>query len=280
MALYVWRLICVSAAVFFAVHTLMSLLLAVLAPLAIRSTANLRPRTGARYLLALRLAPAVLGILTVLVFCVPSYLWFEPAGTNEHARWGSIAAALLALVLWSISIMRATRALLRSRSIMARWRSVATETQMQGMAAPVLRLASDSPVLALAGIAPAQIVMSSAIERTLTAEQLAVALRHESAHRDSHDNFKRLLLLLAPAALPGMDLLAPLERHWRKLVEWAADDSAAADEPQCSFALAEALVSMARAAVTSPVCAAPLATPLLADPADLRERVERLLHPR
>jgi Zn-dependent protease with chaperone function len=111
----------------------------------------------------------------------------------------------------------------------------------------------------------------------LTAEQLAAAVRHERAHWTSRDNLKRLLILLTPGILPFAGGSQTLERGWRKFAEWAADDHAVAGSARRSFALAAALVRVAR--MTAGAAQAPLAFMLLGDADQLAARVERLLGP-
>ena len=105
--------------------------------------------------------------------------------------------------------------------------------------------------------------------------RLAAALRHEHAHEVSRDNFKRLLLLVAPGLLPGWPGFTAIERSWGRFTEWAADDIAAAGDSARSVSLAGALVRVARmgACPQQP----PLVTSLLAETDDLAQRVDRLL---
>jgi len=92
---------------------------------------------------------------------------------------------------------------------------------------------------------------------------------------DLSDNLKRLLVLLAPGMLPFASGFRNLERAWAKISEWAADDLAAAGKTRRSLSLAAALVHVARLGSTAPA----LATSLMAEGADLSERVDRLLRP-
>jgi beta-lactamase regulating signal transducer with metallopeptidase domain len=101
---------------------------------------------------------------------------------------------------------------------------------------------------------------------------LAVALRHERAHRASRDNLKRLLIQLAPAVFPG---LRKLEQAWIQSAEWAADDRATEGDPDRSAALAEALLRVAR--LQSTIAMPTLVTSLVAADEDLAQRVNRLL---
>jgi beta-lactamase regulating signal transducer with metallopeptidase domain len=118
-------------------------------------------------------------------------------------------------------------------------------------------------------------VISRGVVAALSTEQLSAVVRHERAHGASRDNLKRLLLLLAPGILPFASGFRNLERAWAKISEWAADDRAAAGKTRRSLSLAAALVRVARLGSAAPA----LATSLMADGADLSERVDRLLRP-
>ena len=71
-----------------------------------------------------------------------------------------------------------------------------------------------------------RLVVSQSVMDTLSREEKEAALRHETAHRDSRDNLKKLLFLLSPDILPFASGLKSLERGWSKFTEWAADDKA------------------------------------------------------
>ena len=92
-----------------------------------------------------------------------------------------------------------------------------------------------------------QFVISRNVLETLSPEELDCAIRHERAHRTSADNFKRLLLLLAPDVLPFLtNAFSALDRSWITFSEWAADDSAVANDLQRSLSFAGALVHVAQ----------------------------------
>jgi beta-lactamase regulating signal transducer with metallopeptidase domain len=139
-----------------------------------------------------------------------------------------------------------------------------------------------APLLALTGIVRPRLVISQRVVSALSGRQLAAVLRHEHAHRLSHDNLKRLVILLSPGLFPFFRGFDNLERAWARYTEWAADDLAvdgAVDgDGRRSLPLAAALVRVARLGFAGP--APPLATSLLADGQDLSARVDRLLHPR
>lgn len=136
----------------------------------------------------------------------------------------------------------------------------------------LVRVPSDLPVaLAVPGCRP-QVVVSDALEESLSTAQFDVAVRHEEAHL--HHGHHRGVLLAAVVErtfgwCPGarrstLALRASLER-------WA-DDDAAGREPAERHALREAIVRVAAAPVPSRVCA-------LGGPANLDERLEALAHP-
>jgi Zn-dependent protease with chaperone function len=138
---------------------------------------------------------------------------------------------------------------------------------------------SEAPVILAAGLFHPRLVVSSSIRRLLTEEEYAAALRHEEAHHLAKDNLKRLLILMSPSFFPFCRRFQMIEASWQRLAEWAADDSAAGGSQVNALALASALIRVGRmnAGSGAPI---PLATSLLADPADLRTRVERLVEAR
>jgi hypothetical protein len=233
------------------VHTLLGVVVALFAPAALRAAERVRPRNAARLLLGLRLLPAAVGLFVVAAFCIPSYLTLEQETGGEQIGWLCISAAAVAGILCSNSLANLARALVRS----ARY---TRHCELTG-----------APVLMLTGILRPRLVVSQAIRRALSDEQLEAAVRHEQAHRRAYDNFKRLLL----AATPRMPGFASLERGWSRLSEWAADDEAVSGDAGRALCLADALVRVAR------LGAVPVEVSFLGDGRDLARRVARLLHP-
>jgi Zn-dependent protease with chaperone function len=117
-------------------------------------------------------------------------------------------------------------------------------------------------------------VATRAVLRALRPAELDAALRHERAHAAFRDNWKRLLIAIAPDVVPFPSLFRGLERSWAKYAERAADDRAVGSSERRSVALAAALVQVARLGAAAP---APVAASLLPDARDLEARVERLL---
>jgi len=267
---YVLRLLCLSLASFFLIHLAVGLLVSSVSPMSVRFSQRIAPRVAARFLLILRLLPAGAALLLVAGLCVPSYLWLEPAGATEDIGVWCLAAAVLAVAVWSISVARAGRAMVGSFRYIRHCQEVGREA---GGAVWVVE--SSAPVLGLAGIVRPRLVMSRGLVNALSEDQLAVAVRHERAHGVSRDNLKRLLILLAPDVFPFFRGFQTLERGWAKFTEWSADDRAVAGNSRRSLSLAGALVRVAR---MSPAArSSPLVASLLADGGDLSARVDRLL---
>lgn len=272
---YALRLLCLCLATFFVVNAILSLAAAFASRAAIRIAERMRPRPAAHFLLFLRLFPFALGVAAVLGLCVPSYLWLEPQATPERASWAFLTLAFLGAVVCVFSIERGARALVVSARNNRNWRKSGRETCLPGEDSNAVIVEKEGPLLALAGICRPRLIISDGVVRELSADQLAVALRHEDAHRGSRDNLKRLLLLLAPDAIPFVGNFALLDQAWSKFSEWAADDEAVEGDSRRALWLAEALLRVARMGAGPQLTF--LHTSLLAADLDLSARVERLL---
>jgi hypothetical protein len=272
---YLLRLALQCSASFLLMYVAAAFFVALLSPAALRLATGMKPRLAARFLYTVRVLPLTLSGLGTIALCVPSYLWLEPQGTPERVGFGCLFAALAAAGLSCISFARASAAILRSN----RWMRALPKSQIAirvaGTSCQVSWVDVEAPLFGLAGLLRPQVVLSHGVLRALSAEQLGAALRHEIVHRDAHDNFKRLLLLLAPGIWPFSKALAPLEREWARISEWAADDEATSGDARMQLELAAALVCVAQLgnAPRQPL----LCTSLVADDHDLAARVLRLI---
>jgi hypothetical protein len=264
---YAWRLACLCLASFFLVHAALALLARCLAPAVLRAAERMRAPSAARLLLAFRLLPAAIALAAVAGLCVPSYLSLEEEGGVEFVGLGCLAAAVFGAAVWSISWGRSLRAAVRSHRYVRQCRRSGSIWIANGTV----------PFLGIAGILRPKLIVSRLVADSLDRDQLAAAIRHERAHQSSADNLKRLLLLLAPDALPFLPGLSAVERAWLRFTEWAADDWAVEQDPACSLPLAEALVRVARLGAAAH--ASPLMSHFVAASADISVRVERLLSP-
>jgi Zn-dependent protease with chaperone function len=272
---YLVRLLCLSFASFFLVHTVLTLAASIGAPAAIRLAERFRPRVAVRFLFALRLFPSVVAGFVVFGLCVPSYIWFEPEAAVEQVGFACFAAALLGAAICAASIHRASQAIAGSVRYTRHCKQNGSEIRVSGESSPALVIEEDVPVLALAGAIRPRLVISRGVMRALSAEQFDAALRHERAHRISRDNLKRLLLLLAPGAFLFSRRFTSLEQNWARFSEWAADDQAVEGDSLRALWLAAALVRVARmgACPQQPF----LLSSLMASDRDLSARVKRLL---
>jgi len=264
---YVLRLLSLSLASFFLVTAAAGALVACFSGVAIRFAENMPVASAARFLFAMRIAPAALAIFIVAGLCVPSYLWLEPESATEQVGGFCAAAAITMAAFWMHSILRSTRAVLQSNRYLKSCREAGQRTSVAGEAAILIQTPRTT---ALVGLFHPEIVVSRDVLEALSAEQISAAVLHERSHSVSRDNLKRLAILIAPAIFP----LKNVEQAWRRFAEWAADDLAVAGDQRRAIALAEALIRVAR--MGSAPQTAPLTTSLLDE--DLSARVDRLLN--
>ncbi len=275
---YAFRLICLSLACFFLVHLALGLLAQVTTQTAVRLAEKQRPAAAARLLLALRFTPPALAAMAVSAVCVPSFLRFEPLNVAEPVGWFCLMAAGLCVIVFAISMARAARAVGRSLKYVDRCRRVARTFDTGRGEWPALVVEGSAIRVLLAGVLRPRVILSSRVLASLSGAEFDVVLRHEYAHRRSHDNLKRLFLVAIPGLLPFLSGFAALEQAWVRFSEWAADDRATAGDVERSLALAAALVRLSRLGqtATGPL----LSTSLLDSSSDLAARVERLLNMR
>jgi hypothetical protein len=272
---YLFRLLCLCFASFFVLNVAVTSLVRVTSKSAIRFAESSTPRVATGFLLALRLLPFALATLFVFGFCVPSYLWLEPAATAERVGLLSAILGLLGVATWSVSIARTAYSLAVSLRHNRLCRLAGQEIRIPGETSSLVVVEHEAPLLALLGLLRPRLLISRGVLSKLSPDELDAALRHEHAHRTSRDNAKRLLILLAPDVFPFVRPLGTLERTWSKFAEWAADDQAASGDRSRAASLAAALVHVARmgSAPRLPF----LYTSLLACDRDLSARVDRLL---
>ena len=274
---YTMRLLCLCWASFFMLHMALAIAARLSAGTAVRVAEHMKPSSAARLLFGIRVAPLVLTLFAVLVFCIPSYLWLEPRATGERVGAACIVMACLGVAVWTSGLVRIFRAVRGTVRYLHQCERHGRKISVPGEASPALLLADKAPVLAVAGVFRPRLVISRRVMRGLSSEQREAALRHERAHCDSGDNLKRFLILLAPDVLPFIRSFSGLERAWSKFTEWAADDVATAGDPHRALSLASALVRVAR--MGSKPKLGYLSCSLLGENHELSERVDRLLRP-
>src|SRR5664280_560822 len=173
MVPYWLRLLCLCLAAFFVVHSVVGVVVAAGGGAAVRAARRMRPRLAGRFLLALRLLPAALGLFVVAALCVPSYLWLEPETNAEELGAGCLAAALLAAALWTVSTARGVHAAARSARHARCCERLGRLSTLPGSRLPVWILDAPAPLLALVGVLRSRMVMSRPVRNALSAGQLA-----------------------------------------------------------------------------------------------------------
>ena len=276
MPSYLARLFVLALAAFFLVHLLLGIAVSALTPAVTRRAHGLAPLRGARLLFAMRMAPLTGALLVTLGVCVPSYLQFEPLAGEEEIGAICLVAAILGALICVHAVLRAARAAIGSVLFARRCRRNSQPVAVRGAFTAVSMVRHDLPIFALTGVFRPHLLVSNKLLAVLSSSQLEAALDHEQAHVVSHDNLKRLLLMLAPDVFPFVRAFRSIERCWARFSEWAADDYAAAGDERRSLFLADALIRVAR--IGSAVKPA-LTSSFLADDYDLAVRVDRLLHP-
>lgn len=280
-AAYLFRLMCLSLASFFLVNGTAGATITLFSSRAIRIAESMRPRSASHFLFILRILPSVLGLIVVLALCVPSYLWLEPRIGSERVGLACLLLAGLAATAWVGSLARTARAIRASAYLKNEWRRsgndvLLTEQESQAVADErAMVVPKNEPLLALSGIFRPRMVISRSVLTELSTEQLAVAVRHEKAHRDSRDNLKRLLFVLSSEVFPFANGFAALEKTWARVSEWAADDEAVQGDCRRAVSLATALLRVARMGAHPQLSI--LHTSLLPGDQDFSARVERLL---
>ena len=227
---------------------------------------RLREKSVADLLFALRVIPLAASVALTFIFVVPSFQIFEPRSIDEGMGSTPLALGLCALVLIACGCYRVITAQTKTSRVVARWLEGADPMDADSQTV-TFRARREAPPLTLVGVRRPRVLVSESTVALLSREELQIALKHEIAHMQSHDNLKKLIFRLCP--FPGM---AALETAWGQAAELAADDAAVSTQGD-AVDLAAALVKLSRLV---PVTAAPVCTVGFVS-GSLRNRVARLL---
>jgi Zn-dependent protease with chaperone function len=275
---YSLRLLSICLTSFFLLHMVAGAAVCCALRPANRFLERLPPCPAARRLLLMRVLPVAVALVSVLGICTPSYLRFEENMLGEQVGPVCLALASLGALVWVVALGHGLQAAIFSVRFTRLCRRGGRAVHCNGEPWPMLVIEDARPFLAQSGIFHADFVISQGLLKELSREELAAALRHESAHWSSRDNFQRLLLAFLPDIFPFWPAFESLERSWAQLKERAADDYVAAAGEGPAAALAAALVRLARMG-RAPSGWTALPTSPLAGGDDLEGRVERLLAP-
>ncbi len=262
------RGIAVSLSVFFLVYSGLSFAILCGWELWRRAGRNSVAACSADGLFALRAFPLVISLALTFAFTVPSFLILEPRSVDEEVGAAPLTFGFCCLLLIMLGTFRAARAQAKASRALAQWLRGAKAVPIAAPV-PVFQTEEAAPLLSVAGVCKAKVLVSNTALGVLNDRELQTALRHEIAHVRRHDNLKKLILRFSP--FPGM---ANLERAWADAVEISADDAAVSNASD-ALDLASALIKLSRLA---PRQAQPLITSGLLDSSviSVQARVERL----
>ena len=105
---------------------------------AVRVAEHMKPRSAARLLFALRIAPLVLSLFAVLVFCVPSYLWLEPEVNGERVGLACMLIAAMGIAIWVPALVRVIGAIRGTAQYLHRCQRQGRRITVPGETSPAL----------------------------------------------------------------------------------------------------------------------------------------------
>jgi len=262
-----------------AINAIASLATAACSSLLRRPLQNRSARTRAEILFAWRIGPAVLALISVSLFLVPSYIGYEPYSTSEIVSKKLAALAILSAIGVTLAFWRALRSWFATRKLLNDWLSSADEIELSGTSIPTFRIANSFPIIAVVGTFKPRLFIAESVLETLTHEELTAAIAHEGGHLRAHDNLKRSLLRACRDALMIVPCGRTLDRAWAEAAESAADEHAAQQSAETALNLASALVKIAKMVPVGARAAVPLAAFLVGveETRGVKARVRRLL---
>jgi len=208
---------------------------------------------------------------------LPAYIAHEPRRAVEPVSLklgvlAVISAAGLLLALW-----RAVAAWVATRRLVKDWRRVAEPVEFDQIRIPAYRLRHQFPVIAIVGAIRPKLFVADHLFQSLTREEMAAAIAHESGHLAARDNLKRAALRACRDSLAIFPCGVSLDRAWAAASESAADEHAAKGGGAVALDLASALVKIARLVPVGVKPTMPASALLIGDGADgIAHRVRRL----
>jgi Zn-dependent protease with chaperone function len=199
-------------------------------------------------ILLLRMLPAATSSLFVAFFFLPGFFQLEPRDTTETVSPLMVVAASIPILLFVWGVLHGLLSWLATERLVRRWVSRGERRHLPGTSSTVYCIDSDFPVISLAGVLRPRLFVSSQVLTSCTPKEFAAVLAHETSHRKSRDNLKRLLMRLCPDFLALTPTAKSIERTWSESSDMAADESAAGTDPGVRTDLATAIVKVARLA--------------------------------
>jgi Zn-dependent protease with chaperone function len=244
------------------------------------------PTMSAAFWFALRILPATAAAIFVALLFVPSYWQYEPRETTEAVDVILITLACAGFAMIAAGTGRGVVAWWRARHRTCVWMRSAREICLRAAGPnreipPTFVIDADAPIMALVGLRRPRLLVTRGLIAALTDEELAASVAHELGHCRAWDNFKRLAMAAAPDPLATTTAAPAIERRWVLAAEHAADRMCGAATPAFRYALASALVKVARLMPPQPLEATagePIS--MLIDGGEIASRVKLLLDDR
>src|ERR1700738_2128023 len=108
-------------------------------------------RTRAEILFAMRVGPPALAFISVALFLVPSYVFYEPYASGEVVSKKLAALAILSAMGVGVAVWRALRSWCATRSMRREWLSNAVQIRIGGINTPTFLIANSFPIVAVVG---------------------------------------------------------------------------------------------------------------------------------
>jgi Zn-dependent protease with chaperone function len=236
-------------------------------------------RTRAIFLFNLRTVPLLGAGVFVAALLIPAYVVNEPERGVEPVSLKLAALALasglgIALALWrGFRIWRATRRLVND------WMLHAEPVSIAGVRNPAYSFPHPFPVVAVVGASRPRLFIARHLFESLSREELAAVVAHESGHLWMRDNLKHPLMRACGDALLLVPVGRSLNRAWKEEAEVAADEYAAQTEGTAgTLSLASALIKIGRLVPTGTQPTMPAGAFLIeGTEAGIADRVRRLI---
>lgn len=233
---------------------------------------------SAAYWFTLRILPGWTAMLFVAAVFAPSYWRFEPRDTVEHLDVTLVVSAVAAGGLLAAAAVRGWLAWYHAAARTCALIRAARPLPIADSTVRAFEVDAEPPLMALAGVLRPRLLVTRGLMNALSEEELSACVAHELAHARAWDNLKRLAMRVAPDALSGTAAARAIERRWASAAEHAADAAAGRHGITTRWALASALLKVARLIPEQRALTEPIST--LVGGGEIASRVRRLLEDR
>jgi len=239
---------------------------------------DMRPRSRATLIFALRAFPVGAAILFVLGFVIPAFVIYEPIESGETIGFKQIAVLAVGVVGVVAAAFRVFASWWRTRRLVADWLARSERVDISGIDVPAFRLTHEFPVFAVVGVFRPRLFIAEQVLAELDVREIDAVVQHEVGHLDTSDNLRRLTMQLC-----GDLLVVPigrsLDRDWTTASEIAADEFAVrTGGRESALSLASALIKIARLIPANRITIMPTGSFAVQDDSELlSSRIQRLV---